>query len=947
MKTVNDIRSEFLNFFKKQGHEIVPSSPLVPQNDPTLMFANSGMVQFKNVFTGVERRPYTRATTAQKCVRAGGKHNDLDNVGYTARHHTFFEMMGNFSFGDYFKEDAIAFAWELVTKNFAMNKDKLLVTVHSSDEEAAAIWKKVSGFSDSKIIRIDTNDNFWMMGDTGPCGPCSEIFYDQGDKLQGDPPGSPDQDGDRYLEFWNNVFMQFEQEPDGKGGHIRKPLPKPSIDTGLGLERTAALLQGKTSNYDIDLLRNIIEHSADLTGVSPDGKDAPSHRVIADHLRCSAFLLADGVMPSNEGRGYVLRRIMRRGMRHAHLLGAKEPLMYRLFPTLLNMMSAAYPEIKRAESLITETLKLEEERFKRTLERGLKLLDEEIDRLKAETIKLRNELEALGEEDFIVAENDKDDLVAHNKMLQKQITEKLSGDVAFKLYDTYGFPLDLTQDALREKGISVDTAGFNTAMEKQKAEARKSWAGSGEAGTEKLWFEILDEAGPSEFLGYETKIAEAQVKAIVRDGKKVDKLKSGEEGIVITNQTPFYAESGGQVGDTGALIGIASADGKLGASSAIVTDTKKQVHSLWLHIVKMEKGELAVGQGVELKVDTNRRNAIESNHSATHLLHEALRQVLGDHVAQKGSLQDEGRTRFDISHPKQITPDELQKVEAIVNKEIKANTAVVTRVMPLDEARETGAMALFGEKYADEVRVVAMGTLSSGRGQGEGKSNKVFSVELCGGTHVAKTGDIGRLKIVSEGSLSSGVRRVEAVTGSRADAYEANKAQASQDVQNKLTAENKKLRDELKALGGTPGANESDLEKDNKRLNKEISDLRRKNATDSASDDQVKDIKGVKFIGKVLEGFPAKDLKPMADDLKTKLGSGVIALIATDEGKASLVVAVTSDLTGKISAVDLVKTGVEALGGKGGGGRPDMAQGGGPNASAANDSVKAIEKALG
>ncbi|MBP7722511.1 MAG: alanine--tRNA ligase [Alphaproteobacteria bacterium] len=899
MKSVNDIRSEFLNFFKGKGHEIVPSSPLVPQNDPTLMFANSGMVQFKNVFTGVEKRPYTRATTAQKCVRAGGKHNDLDNVGYTARHHTFFEMMGNFSFGDYFKEDAIAFAWELVTKNFGMNPDKLLVTVHSSDEEAAAIWKKVSGFSDSKIIRIPTNDNFWMMGDYGPCGPCSEIFYDQGDKLQGGPPGSPDQDGDRFLEFWNNVFMQFEQEPDGNGGHNRKPLPKPSIDTGLGLERTAALMQGKSSNYDIDLLRNIIEHSADLTGISPDGKEAPSHRVIADHLRCSSFLLADGVMPSNEGRGYVLRRIMRRGMRHAHLLGAKEPLMYRLFPTLLTMMGAAYPELKRAESLITETLKQEETRFKTTLERGLKLLDEE------------------------------------TRNLSKGGT--LAGDVAFKLYDTYGFPLDLTQDALKAKGIAVDTAGFEKSMEKQKAEARKSWAGSGDAGTEKLWFEILEEAGPTEFLGYENEIAEGQIKAIVKDGKKVQSLKSGEEGIVIVNQTPFYAESGGQVGDTGFLVSAASADGKQASATVQITDTKKQVGALWLHIVKMGQGEIKVGQGVELKVDNARRSAIRANHSATHLLHEALRQVLGDHVAQKGSLQDAGRTRFDISHPKAITKEELERVEKIVNDEIKANTDVITRVLPLDEARDSGARALFGEKYSDEVRVVSMGTQAKG-------ANHAFSVELCGGTHTKKTGDIVRLKITSESALSAGIRRLEAVTGSRADAYEQNKAQASKDAADKLSNENKKLLAELKSLGGSAPASEGDLDKENRKLEKLIADLRRKSATDSA--DEIKTIGSVKFIGKVLEGFPAKDLKPMADDLKAKLGSGVIALVSTEEGKASLVVAVTSDLTGKISAVDLVKIGAEALGGKGGGGRPDMAQAGGPNAGAANDAVSKIEKAL-
>jgi len=886
MKTVNDIRQEFLGFFKKNGHEVVPSSPLVPQNDPTLMFANSGMVQFKNVFTGVEKRPYTRATTAQKCVRAGGKHNDLENVGYTARHHTFFEMMGNFSFGDYFKEDAIAFAWELVVKNLGMPKDKLLVTVHSSDEEAAAIWKKVSGFSDSKIIRIPTNDNFWMMGDTGPCGPCSEIFFDQGDKLFGGPPGSPDQDGDRFLEFWNNVFMQFEQEPDGKGGYNRKPLPKPSIDTGLGLERTAALLQGKTSNYDIDLLRNIIEHSADLTGVSPDGKDAPSHRVIADHLRCSAFLLADGVMPSNEGRGYVLRRIMRRGMRHAHLLGAKEPLMYRLFPTLLSMMGQAYPELKRAEALIVETLKLEEERFKKTLDRGLKLLDEETANL------------------------------AKGKVL--------AGDVAFKLYDTYGFPLDLTQDALKAKGISVDVAGFETAMEKQKEEARKSWAGSGEAGTEKLWFEILEEAGPTEFLGYETEAAEGQIKAIVKDGKKTDKLKAGETGIVITNQTPFYGESGGQTGDTGVII--------TPTASFAVTDTKKQLGSLWLHMVKGDKGSIAVGEGVELRVDTKRRGAIRANHSATHLLHEALRQVLGDHVAQKGSLQDAGRTRFDISHPKAITGDELKRVETMVNDEIRANTEVITRVLPLEEARETGARALFGEKYDDEVRVVSMGTKAPG-------ANYVFSVELCGGTHTRRTGDIGLFKIITESAVSAGIRRVEALTGTNALEY--------------LEAQESKVHEMAEALRASPAdvvERVKTLAADKKKLEQQLADLRRQIATGggnaASSGPEVKMIGSVKFTGRVLEGFPAKDLKPMVDDLKQKIGSGVITLIATDDGKASIVVGVTDDLTARISAVELVKKGVEVLGGKGGGGRPDMAQGGGPNADAANDAVSAIEQAL-
>lgn len=889
MKTVKDIRAEFLGFFEKNGHEHVSSSPLVPQNDPTLMFANSGMVQFKNVFTGAEKRPYSRATTAQKCVRAGGKHNDLDNVGYTARHHTFFEMLGNFSFGDYFKEQAITYAWELVSKNFQMPKDKLLVTVHSTDEEAAGLWKKIAGFSDDKIIRIPTDDNFWQMGDTGPCGPCSEIFFDQGDKLQGGPPGSPDEDGDRFLEFWNLVFMQFEQEPGEDGKPIRRPLPKPSIDTGMGLERMAALMQGKVTNYDIDLLRSIIEHSADLTGVSPDGQQAPSHRVIADHLRCSAFLLADGVTPSNEGRGYVLRRIMRRGMRHAHLLGAQDPLMYRLFPTLLNMMGEAYPELKRAEALITDTLKNEEARFKKTLDRGLKMLDDETSSLKQ--------------------------------------GEKLSGDVAFKLYDTYGFPVDLTADALKAKGLGVDMAGFESAMEKQKAEARKSWAGSGDTGTEKFWFDVLDKNGPSEFLGYERQDSEGQIIAIVKDGKQVDSLKAGEEGMILTNQTPFYAESGGQVGDTGTI----TLAGEGAAGEFAVTDTKKKLGKLWVHVGTVKSGEWKVGRAARLRVDTNRRARIQSNHSVTHLMHEALRQVLGDHVAQKGSLQDESRTRFDIAQPNAITPAQLKQVEAMVNDEIRANTPVVTRVLPLDEAMESGARALFGEKYDDEVRVVSMGTTASG-------VNHPYSVELCGGTHVKYTGDIGMFKITAESAVSAGVRRIEALTGQSALEY--------------FEAQDKALQNAAQLLKVPPsevGARIEALLAEKKKLENDISNLRRELATGGGSNanDDIKDIGGVKFIAKILPGFPAKDLKPMADELKQRLGSGVIALIATDDGKASIVVAVTDDLTDKISAVDLVKIGAEAMGGKGGGGRADMAQAGGPNGAAANDAVSAIEGKVG
>ncbi len=898
MNSVNDIRNEFLGFFEKQGHQQVESASLVPRNDPTLMFTNAGMVQFKNVFTGVETRPYNRATTSQKCVRAGGKHNDLENVGYTARHHTFFEMLGNFSFGDYFKEEAISYAWELISKNFAMPKDKLLITVHSSDEEAATLWKKIAGFSDDRIIRIPTDDNFWSMGSTGPCGPCSEIFYDQGEALEGGPPGSPDEDGDRFLEFWNLVFMQYEKMEDG----TRVELPKPSIDTGMGLERMAALIQGKVSNYDIDLFSDIIEHSAELTGISHEGEHAPSHRVIADHLRASAFLMADGVMPSNEGRGYVLRRIMRRGMRHAHLLGATEPLMYKLLPTLINKMSEAYPELCRAETLTSETLRLEEERFKTTLDRGLKLLEEE-------TSKINDNI--------------------------------LPGDVAFKLYDTFGFPLDLTQDALKAQGIGVDTDGFKACMEEQKTKARAAWVGSGDVADEKIWFDILDEHGPTEFLGYNSENAEAQVLAIVKDGKRVDMIKAGEEGILITNQTPFYGESGGQVGDQGLLN---SPD----ESALTVTDTKKQAGVLFTHHVTCTKGAVKISDALVMSVDHQRRSAIRANHSATHLLHEALRVVLGEHVSQKGSLQDEKRTRFDVSHPKGITPDELRQVEEIINNEIQAGSPVETRIMPLEEARETGAAALFGEKYDDEVRVVMMGTQDK-------SMNKAFSVELCGGTHVKNTSEIGRFKIISESSLSSGVRRIEAMTGERASAYEQNKTDEVQALHDKLLTENKALR---KALSGE--ADELNLpndlleartvlEKDNKSLQKKISEERRKDAisdNDANSSDRLKDIGGIPFSGRVLEGFSPKDLKPMADDLKKQLGSAIIVLIATNEGKASIVVGVTNDLTDRVNAVDLVKVGSEALGGKGGGGRPDMAQAGGPDAHAANDALHSIERAI-
>ncbi|MBE2191311.1 MAG: alanine--tRNA ligase [Alphaproteobacteria bacterium] len=882
MKTVKDVRSEFLNYFAGQGHEVVPSSSLIPHNDPTLMFVNSGMVQFKDIFTGKETRPYTRATTAQKSVRAGGKHNDLDNVGYTARHHTFFEMMGNFSFGDYFKSDAIPFAWDVVTKVLGFSPEKLCVTVYHDDDEAANIWKKVTGFSDSKIIRIDTMDNFWMMGDTGPCGPCSEIFYDHGDKIWGGLPGSAEADGDRFIEIWNLVFMQYEQLADG----TRIPLPKPSIDTGMGLERVAAVLQGKHNNYDIDLFQSIIKHSSDLTGVSASGDMVASHRVIADHLRAAAFLIADGVMPSNEGRGYVLRRIMRRGMRHAHLLGAKDPLLVQLFPTLQSTMGEAYPELYRAQALISETLRMEETKFKQTLDRGLKLLDDECS--------------SLGN------------------------GQTLAGDVAFKLYDTYGFPLDLTQDALKERNIGVDTKGFNVCMDRQKAEARKAWAGSGDVATETVWYELAESKGATEFLGYDKELSEAEIVAIVKNGVLVDQAQTGDEVQIVLNQTPFYAESGGQIGDTGTLIGD--------SSNFAVENTAKKLGKLHVHVGRVCSGSFKVGQGVEAIVDHARRSDIRVHHSVTHLLHEALRQTLGDHVAQKGSLQTSDRTRFDVSHPVAMTMDQIQTVERMVNREIWADTPVVTKLMDLEEAQKSGARALFGEKYDTEVRVVSMG-----RPDNNGKIP--FSVELCGGTHVSRTGEIGLFKIVTESAVGSGIRRVEAVAGATALAYLEEQEHRLMETAGVLKANAPDVVDRVKAL----------LD-EKKKLEQELTNLRRKMATGGGANDsapQAKEIGGVKFISRILDDVPAKDLKSMADDFKTQIGSGVVTLIASFEGKVSIVVAVTDDLTSKISAVDLVRAGAEAMGGKGGGGRPDMAQAGGTNADAANDAVLLIEKMIG
>ncbi len=887
MQTANDIRRTFLDFFAKQGHQIVDSSPLVPRNDPTLMFTNAGMVQFKNVFTGAETRPYRRATTSQKCVRAGGKHNDLDNVGYTARHHTFFEMLGNFSFGDYFKDDAIAFAWNLITKEYGLPADKLLVTVHTSDEDAAAIWRKVAGLPDERIIRIPTDDNFWRMGDTGPCGPCSEIFFDHGPSIAGGPPGSPDQDGDRFIEIWNLVFMQYEQ----LGPDNLVPLPRPSIDTGMGLERLAAVLQGKHDNYDIDLMRALIMASAEATKSAPDGAHAVSHRVIADHLRSTSFLIADGVLPSNEGRGYVLRRIMRRAMRHAHMIGAREPLMHRLVPALIQQMGDAYPELNRARALIVETLKLEETRFKQTLERGLRLLEDEVGHL--------------GE------------------------GQPLAGDVAFKLYDTFGFPLDLTQDVLRGQGRGVDEAGFKAAMDEQRRKARESWAGSGEVGTEKLWYEIKDELGATEFFGYDAEMAEGKVTAIVKGDARVETAAVGDQVLVVVNQTPFYGESGGQVGDAGVIFSATGAE-------LVVSDTLKKLGAVWAHVGTVTKGNLSVGDVVELRVDSTRRSAIRANHSATHLLHEALRHRLGDHVTQKGSLVAPERLRFDISQPTGLSAADIAVIEDEVNRRILANSDVITRLMSPDEARAQGAMALFGEKYGDEVRVVSMGGP-------HGELDRDYSIELCGGTHVRRTGDIGVFKIVSEGAVAAGVRRIEALTGTGAKAWLSERDHLLTEAASVL----KVKPDEVPARVAV-------LVEERRKMERELADLRRQVALSGGmgggakaeGGGEAKDVAGVKVASRVVEGLPAKDLKPMADELKKQVGSGVVVLIAANEGKASIVIGVTDDLTASLSAVDLVRVGAEALGGKGGGGRPDMAQAGGPDASLAPAAIEAIEKAI-
>jgi len=888
MSSVNDIRSTFLNFFARNGHEIVPSSPLVPRNDPTLMFTNAGMVQFKNVFTGVEKRPYARATTSQKCVRAGGKHNDLDNVGYTARHHTFFEMLGNFSFGDYFKDRAIELAWNLVTKEFGLPKEKLWATVYIDDDEALNLWKKISGLPESRIVRIAGSDNFWQMGDTGPCGPCSEIFYDHGDKVWGGPPGSPESEGDRYIEIWNLVFMQFEQLEGG----ARNPLPKPSIDTGAGLERVAAVLQGKHDNYDIDLFVALIRAISELTGADPHGAQKASLRVIADHLRASSFLIADGVLPSNEGRGYVLRRIMRRAMRHAQLLGAREPLMYRLVWALVREMGQAYPELVRAENLIEETLRLEETRFRKTLARGLAILDE--------------------------------------KSVSLKKGDMFDGDTAFTLYDTYGFPLDLTQDALKSRGIGVDIAAFTDAMDRQREKARAAWAGSGDTATENVWFPLREKVGPTEFLGYETETAEGAVAALVKDGKEVDSLKAGETGAIVLNQTPFYGESGGQVGDTGVMVGE--------GVKFLVSDTQKKAGDLFVHQGKVEQGTLKLGAALQLEVDHARRTAIRANHSATHLLHEALRQVLGDHIAQRGSLVAPDRLRFDFVHPKPISAEELARVEDIANDVVLENDEVSTRIMAVDDAREAGARALFGEKYGDEVRVVSMG--KGAREHGENALG--WSVELCGGTHVKRTGDIGLISVTSESAVAAGVRRIEALTGRHARKHA-----------NDTMALAKTAANELRTSLEDVPARIASLMEERKKLERELSDARKKlamgggSAANGAAAGGVREVGNVKLMARAVEGIEMKDLKSLADDGKKQLGSGVVAIVGvTGDGKAGVVVGVTPDLTARYNAVDLVRVASEALGGKGGGGRPDMAQAGGPDGAKADAALSAIEKAM-
>ncbi|MDX8353486.1 alanine--tRNA ligase [Cognatiyoonia sp. IB215182] len=880
MTSLADIRSTFLSYFEEQGHAVVASSPLVPRNDPTLMFANSGMVQFKNLFTGVETRDYKRATTSQKCVRAGGKHNDLDNVGYTARHHTFFEMLGNFSFGDYFKADAIPFAWELLTKDFDIDASRLLTTVYHTDDEAFDLWRKI-GLPEDRIIRIATDDNFWRMGPTGPCGPCTEIFYDHGDHIWGGPPGSAEEDGDRFIEIWNLVFMQDEQFEDGS----MTPLPMQSIDTGMGLERIGALLQGKHDNYDTDLMRALIEASADVTSTDPDGEGNTHHRVIADHLRSTSFLIAEGVLPSNEGRGYVLRRIMRRAMRHAHLLGSKDPVMHRLVPALVQKMGAAYPELGQGQKLIEETLLNEELRFKQTLDRGLKLLEDELSGLPEDAA--------------------------------------LPGEAAFKLYDTYGFPLDLTQDALREKGRAVDTDGFDAAMATQKAKARAAWSGTGEAADSAIWFDVADTSGSTDFLGYDTLEAEGQIVALVVDGALTDEAAADVQ--IVLNQTPFYAEAGGQVGDAGILT--------TETGTAEITDTKK-IADVYVHFAKVTQGTLSKGQGAALRVDPQRRSQIQANHSATHLLNEALRETLGDHVVQRGSLNAPDRLRFDFSHNKAVSLEELEQIERDVNAVIRQNGTVETRIMTPDDARAMGAQALFGEKYGDEVRVVSMGHKA---GSGKGTDGHTYSLELCGGTHVKQLGEIGTFVTLGDSASSAGVRRIEALTGQAALDYLRQQDHRLAQAALALKAPAAEVADRVKAL----------LD-ERKSLANEVAQLRREMAmgggAKTAAPSEV--INGVAFQAQVLSGVTGKDLPSLIDEIKAQMGSGAVMLIADTGGKAAVAVGVTDDMTGRVSAVDILRAATPELGGEGGGGRPDMAQGGGASAENAEGAFAAAKRVL-
>lgn len=878
MLSVNDIRKAFLDYFSNNAHEVVSSSPLVPHNDPTLLFTNAGMVQFKNVFTGAESRDIPRAVTAQKCVRAGGKHNDLENVGHTARHHTFFEMLGNFSFGDYFKDNAIELAWNLITKEFGLPKDKLLVTIYHDDDEAAQFWKKIAGLPDDRIIRIATSDNFWSMGDVGPCGPCSEIFYDHGDHIPGGPPGSPDEDGDRFIEIWNLVFMQYEQ----KSADTRVSLPRPSIDTGMGIERIAAIMQGKHDNYDIDLMQYLIASSADHANVDIDGAHKVSHRVIADHLRSSCFLIADGVLPSNEGRGYVLRRIMRRAMRHAHQMGCREPLMHKLVPSLVSQMGGHYKELERAEALMTEILKLEETRFKDTLDRGLKILMDEVNK--------------------------------------NPTANTLDGHVTFKLYDTYGFPIDLTQDVLRGHGWTVDQTGFDAAMDKQKAAARKAWSGSGDKGMAPVFLQVSEQAGATEFLGYTTTTANGMVISLVKDEKETDLVKAGDTALLVANQTPFYAESGGQMGDTGTIF-----DENDGAVLADVTDTWKTPSGVFLHVITAHK-DIKLNQACKFFVDADRRQYLKCNHSATHLLQEALREVLGTHVMQKGSQVSPDRLRFDFSHTKQVDANELATIEAMVNHRLMLNSDVTTRLMTQDDAIAEGALALFGEKYGDEVRVVSMGGHTDMRGRA------AWSVELCGGTHVNQTGEIGLFKIVTESAVAGGVRRIEAVTNDGAIRW----INSRLDILNTASQVLKTTPDQLS------GRLDS-LMQERRQAEQMIADLRRKLAEGGgdASGAFQRSVAGFELTGRVLTDTPAKDLKSIADTM-IKQASGAVILISCMDGKASLVVAVSPDATDRLNAVDLVRIGSEQMGGKGGGGRPDMAQAGGPDADKAKDAISAI-----